>query len=147
MSLSQLFPHRGDQKDIAALLHVTEPAMSKWWKRGYLPIKQALRMEQAFNVPAESMVDPALGVLLSNRPKKRGNMKTSDPRAGEVINSNGTHATWASVSKVTSLPDTYEVTLSTQHIGAKNPDELQIKAQLFLSDEGLEKFIHMLDKV
>lgn len=147
MSLSQLFPNRGDQKDIAALLHVTEPAMSKWWKRGYLPIKQALRMEQAFGTPAESMVDPSLGALLSNRPKKRGNMKTSDPRAGEVIYNNGTHATWANVSKVAALPDTYEVILSTQHMGAKNPNELQVKAQLFLSDDGIEKLIHLLDKV
>lgn len=147
MSISQLFPHRGDQKDIAKLLHVTEPAVVKWFKRGYLPIKQALRMEQAFNIPAESMVEPALGTALSNRPKKRGTMKTSDPRAGQIIHSNETHATWANVSKVDALPDTYQVALYTQHLGAKNPDELQVKAQLFLNDEGLEKLINLLDKV
>lgn len=147
MSISQLFPHRGDQKDIAALLHVTEPAVVKWFKRGYLPIKQALRLEQAFNIPAESMVEPALGIALSNRPKKRGTMKATDPRAGKVIHSNATHAIWASASKVDALPDTYQLALYTQYLGAKNPDELQVKAQLFIDDAGLEKLIDLLDKV
>ena len=118
--------------------------MSKWYRRGYFPIKQALRMEQAFGIPAESMVEPALGTLLLNRPKKRANMKTTDKRAGAVIDINGPYTTWANVSKVGAVPDTYEVLLNSQYAESKKPDELQILAQIFLSAEGIRKLVDKL---
>ncbi len=137
MSLKQLFPYRGDRTNIAMILGVTQPSLHKWWVRGYLPIRHALKLEQAFGIPAESMVDAELKFLLSNRPKKGKHMNISDPRAGTIIDHNAIYATWANVSKVDSLPDTYELLLSSQLLTSKTPDQLQPKAQLFLSNEGV----------
>lgn len=144
MSLQQLFPYRGDRSNIATILRVTQPSLHKWWVRGYLPVKHALKLEQVFGIPAESMVDAELKFLLSNRPKKGKHMKASDPRAGVIIEHNGDYATWANVIKVDALPDTYEVLLSSQLLTSKTPDQLQLKAQLFLSEKGVEKLADKL---
>lgn len=144
MSLKQLFPYRGDRTNIATILGVTQPSLHKWWVRGYLPIKHALKLERAFGIPAESMVDAELKFLLSNRPKKGSHMKTSDPRAGIVIDQTGDYATWANVIKVDSLPDTYELLISSQLLTSKQPAQLQLKTQLFLSEQGLMNMVGKL---
>lgn len=136
-TFKDMFRFWGDQADIAKILGVSENAVSKWARRDYLPIKQALRMEHAFGGTAEELVEPQLKQQLLNRPDRRNHYKMGDPRIGKPLCQSDEYA-WH--GNITPLPDGwFDVVVCSQYIRGKPSDRANIKAQLCLNKEGLSQ--------
>jgi DNA-binding transcriptional regulator YdaS (Cro superfamily) len=55
----------GSQAELAALLGCSQQNISSWLRRGYVPPKQALAIEQATGISRSMLVDPKLVALLT----------------------------------------------------------------------------------
>lgn len=55
----------GSQAELAALLGCSQQNISSWLRRGYVPPKQALAIEQATGISRAMLVDPKLVALLT----------------------------------------------------------------------------------
>jgi len=55
----------GSQAKLAEVLGCSQQNISSWLRRGYVPPRQALAIEQATGVSRAVLVDPKLAALLS----------------------------------------------------------------------------------
>lgn len=56
----------GSQAKLAAKVGVTQQAVMKWVKRGYVPLPRAREIEALLGVPRNSLVDPKVLDVLSD---------------------------------------------------------------------------------
>lgn len=56
----------GSQAKLAAKVGVTQQAVMKWVKRGYVPLPRAREIEALLGVPRSTLVDPKVLDLLSD---------------------------------------------------------------------------------
>ena len=54
----------GSQAALAEQLGVSQQAISKWLRRGYVPIKRVLECEATYGVPRARLLDPRLRDLV-----------------------------------------------------------------------------------
>lgn len=50
----------GSQSALASALNVSQAAISKWIKRGWVPLDRAVEIEELFGFPRRSMIDPKI---------------------------------------------------------------------------------------
>lgn len=53
----------GGQTQLAEMLGVTQQAVQKWQARGWLPVKRAKQIANAFAIPLAELCDPELKEL------------------------------------------------------------------------------------
>ena len=55
----------GSQRNLAEMLGVTQQLISSWCKRGYIPQRRVVEVEQATGISRELLLNPRLTDLLS----------------------------------------------------------------------------------
>jgi len=63
--IEQAIRAMGSQAKLAEVLGCSQQNISSWLRRGYVPPRQALAIEQATGVSRAVLVDPKLAALLS----------------------------------------------------------------------------------
>ena len=63
--IEQAIRAAGSQTRLAEVLGCSQQNISSWLRRGYVPPRQALAIEQATGVSRAVLVDPKLAALLS----------------------------------------------------------------------------------
>lgn len=63
--IEQAIRAAGSQAELAALLGCSQQNISSWLRRGYVPPKQAVAIEQATGISRAMLVDPKLVALLT----------------------------------------------------------------------------------
>jgi DNA-binding transcriptional regulator YdaS (Cro superfamily) len=54
----------GTQADLAATLGVTQQVVSRWLRRGWVPLRRANQIEQRYKIPRGRLANPKLMALL-----------------------------------------------------------------------------------
>jgi DNA-binding transcriptional regulator YdaS (Cro superfamily) len=54
----------GNQSNLASSLGVTQQAVSKWLRRGWVPLARAAEIEHLFGIPRKQLINPRLVDLL-----------------------------------------------------------------------------------
>lgn len=54
----------GTQADLAAELGVTQQVVSRWLRRGWVPLRRANQIEQRYQIPRGRLANPKLMTLL-----------------------------------------------------------------------------------
>ena len=60
----ELVHKAGSQAALAEQLGVSQQAISKWLRRGYVPVKRVLECEATFGVPRVRLINPRLRDLV-----------------------------------------------------------------------------------
>lgn len=62
----ELVHKAGSQAALAEQLGVSQQAISKWLRRGYVPVKRVLECEATFGVPRVRLINPRLRDLVGD---------------------------------------------------------------------------------
>lgn len=62
----ELVQRAGSQVALAEQLGVTQQAISKWIRRGYVPVRRVLECEAQYGVPRAKLLDPRLRDLVDD---------------------------------------------------------------------------------
>jgi DNA-binding transcriptional regulator YdaS (Cro superfamily) len=54
----------GTQADLAATLGVTQQVVSRWLRRGWVPLRRANQIEESYKIPRGRLANPKLMALL-----------------------------------------------------------------------------------
>ena len=62
----ELVHKAGSQSALAEQLGVSQQAISKWLRRGYVPVKRVLECEATFGIPRVRLINPRLRDLVGD---------------------------------------------------------------------------------